>query len=226
MQDRIHELRDQSTAAQRAVADFKAKNNIVDTGGRLMTDQQLSEINTQYILAQKHTAEMKARLDRIQDIINSPSAPDATVTDTLKSDVITKLREQYLDLKAREADWSARYGVNHLAAVNLRNQMAELRKSILDELSRIAETYKSDYDIAKQGELAIQNGLAQAVTESKSTDQAQVALRDLESSAETNHTLYNNFLQRYMEAIQQESFPITEARLITSATPPSAGKRS
>ena len=220
LQDRIHELRDQSTAAQRAVADFKAKNNIVDTGGRLMTDQQLSEINTQYILAQKHTAEMKARLDRIQDIVNSPSAPDATVTDTLKSDVITKLREQYLDLKAREADWSARYGVNHLAAVNLRNQMAELRKSILDELNRIAETYKSDYDIAKQGELAIQNGLSQAVTESKSTDQAQVALRDLESSAETNHTLYNNFLQRYMEAIQQESFPITEARVITSATPP------
>jgi succinoglycan biosynthesis transport protein ExoP len=163
---------------------------------------------------------MKARLDRIQQITNSPDAPDATVTDTLKNDVITKLREQYLDLKAREADWSARYGSQHLAAVNLRNQMAEIRRSILDELNRIAESYKSDYEIAQQGELALQKGLSSAVTESQTTDQAQVTLRDLESSAETDRTLYNNFLQRYMEAIQQESFPITEARVITSATPP------
>jgi polysaccharide biosynthesis transport protein len=220
LQDRIHELRDQATVSARAVVNFKAQNNIVDTGGRLMTDQQLSELNTQYILAQKQTAEMKARLDRIQKIIGSADAPDATVTDTLKSDVITKLREQYLDLKAREADWSARYGSEHLAAVHLRNQMAEIRRSIVDELNRIAETYKSDYDIAKQGTAAIEKGLSQAVTESQTSGQAQVALRDLESSAQTNRTLYDNFLQRYMEAVQQESFPITEARVITFATPP------
>jgi len=220
LQDRIRELRDQAAASEQAVVTFKAKNNIVDTGGRLMTDQQLSEINTQYILAQKHTAEMKARLDRIEEIISSPNAPDATVTETLSSNVITKLREQYLDLKEREADWSARYGSEHLAAVALRNQMAEIRRSIMDELNRIAESYKSDYEIAKQGELSIQKSVSQAVTDSQTTDQAQVTLRNLQSSAETGRTLYNNFLQRYMEAIQQQSFPITEARLITAATPP------
>ena len=34
--------------------------------------------------------------------------------------------------------------------------------------------------------------------------------------------MYDNFLQRYMEAVQQESFPITEARLISAALPPLA----
>jgi polysaccharide biosynthesis transport protein len=219
LQDRIGELRDQATAAERAVASYKANNNIVDTGGRLMSEQQLSELNTQFILAQKQTAEMKARLDRVEQIINA-GAPDGTVTDTLKNDVITKLREQYLELKSREADWSARYGANHLAAVHLRNQMAELRRSIVDELNRIAETYKSDYEIAKQGEAAVQKGLSQAVSESQTSGQAQVTVHDLESSALTARTLYDNFLQRYMEAVQQQSFPITEARVITFATPP------
>jgi succinoglycan biosynthesis transport protein ExoP len=219
LQDRIRDLRQQSSTAERSVVDFKTKNNIVDTGGHLMNEQQLSELNSQLVLAQARTAEAQARLDRAQEIIKS-EIPDATVTDTLKNDVITKLRQQYLDLKAKEADWSIRYGKNHLAAVSLRNQMYQIRQSILDELGRIAETYKSDYEIAKQREQALREGLSQAVTNSQTTNQAQVALHDLESSAQSYKALYDNFLQRYMESVQQQTFPITEARVITAASPP------
>jgi succinoglycan biosynthesis transport protein ExoP len=52
------------------------------------------------------------------------------------------------------------------------------------------------------------------------TSQAQVSLRDLESNAQTYRALYDNFLQRYMESVQQQSFPVTEARVITAATRP------
>ena len=54
----------------------------------------------------------------------------------------------------------------------------------------------------------------------RTTDTAQVTLRDLQSTAQTYKTLYDNFLQRYMEAVQQQSFPITEARLISPASRP------
>ena len=47
LQDRLNELRGQASAAERAVIDYKTKNNIVDTGGRLIIDeQQLGELNT------------------------------------------------------------------------------------------------------------------------------------------------------------------------------------
>jgi succinoglycan biosynthesis transport protein ExoP len=221
LQDRIRELREQSTAAERAVVDFKAKNNIVNTGtgGRLMNEQHLSELNSQLVLAQAKTAEAQAKYSRIQDILKLEIS-DATVTDTLQSEVITKLRQQYLELKAKEAEWSARYGSDHLAAVNLRNQMYQIRRSIVDELGRIAETYKSDYEIAKQRVAALQNGLAESVSNSQTTDQAQVMMHELESSAQSYKTLYDNFLQRYMESVQQQTFPITEARVITAASPP------
>ena len=87
------------------------------------------------------------------------SSAAATVTDTLHNEVITKLRQQYLDLGAKEADWTARYGRNHLAVVNLRNQRREIRLSILDELRRIAETYKSEFEIAKARENSVQKSL-------------------------------------------------------------------
>jgi succinoglycan biosynthesis transport protein ExoP len=45
-------------------------------------------------------------------------------------------------------------------------------------------------------------------------------LRELERESETYRTLYQTFMQRYQEAIQQQSFPVSEARVITAATPP------
>jgi succinoglycan biosynthesis transport protein ExoP len=219
LQDRIKELREQSTTAERAVVDFRAKNNIIDTGGRLMNEQQLVELNSGLMQARAQTAEAKARLERIDQITKS-DLPDGTVTDTLKNDVITKLRDQYMDFSRKEADWSRRYGASHLAAVNMRNQMAEIRRNILDELQRIAQSYKSDYEIAKAREDSISSTLGEIVSQSQTTNQAQITLRELESTAQTYRALHDNFLQRYMESVQQQSFPITEARVITEATPP------
>ena len=123
-------------------------------------------------------------------------------------------------MAARQADWAARYGADHLAVVNLRNQMREIQNSIRNELQRIAETYKSDFEIATQHEQSVRKQLSDAVAQSQVTSQAQVSLRDLESNAQTYRALYDNFLQRYMETVQQQSFPVTEARVITAATRP------
>ncbi|KAA2236914.1 polysaccharide biosynthesis tyrosine autokinase [Salinarimonas soli] len=219
LQDRIKELREQANVAEQRVQEFRAKNGIVDTGRGLLSEQQLSDVNTQLAMARALTAETKAKLDRITDVARG-DVPDATVTDALRNEVITRLRAQYLDISARFSDWSARYGANHTATVNLRNQMQEIRRSILDELRRIGETYKSDYEIARAREQSLQDSLAGLVSQAGVTGQAQVQLRDLESSAQTARNLYDSFLQRFMEATQQQTFPISEARLITAATPP------
>jgi succinoglycan biosynthesis transport protein ExoP len=223
LQERLKELREQSTTAERAVVDFKAKNNIVDTGGRLMNEQQLAELNSGLIQARAATAEAKARLDRVQQILaagdlNPATSVTATVTDSLHNEVITKLRQQYLEYDARVSDWTRKYGAAHLAVINLRNQMQELRRTMFEELRRIAETYKSDYEIAKTREDSVQNSLNRIVSESQTTNEAQITLHNLESSAQTYRALYDNFLQRYMESVQQQTFPISETRLITPAT--------
>ncbi|MDQ8727640.1 GNVR domain-containing protein [Bradyrhizobium sp. LHD-71] len=240
LQDRMKELREQASTAERAVADFRAKNNIVDAGGRLLTDQQLAEVNSAATIARTQRAEAEARLARISSIlevddrteptVSSPLIESlATVTDTLSNPVIVKLRQQYLELAGRASDWSTRFGPTHLAVVNLRNQMREIRRSIADELRRIAETYKSDLAIAKAREEAAQKSLTDTIAISNDTSQAQIVLRDLESNAQSARALADNFLQLYMVSVQQQSFPITEARVITEASQPlgpSAPKKS
>lgn len=219
LQERIRTLRSQVSSAERAVADFKAKNNLTSSNGRLVSDQQLSEINSQLVTARAASAEAKARLDRIEDVLRNPLS-DGNVADAQKNEVIINLRKRYTELQQREADWSKKYGRDHLAAVNLRNQMQEIRRTINGELEQIAQGYRSDYEIASAREQALQSSFSTAVGETQSTDQSQIQLRELESNAQSYRTLYDTFLQRYMEAIQQQSFPITEARLISPAAVP------
>ena len=218
MQARIAELKEQSASADRAVEDFKDKNNMISADGRLVNEQQVGELSSQLVLAKKRTAEAQARLDRIQSVLRSDTV-DATVADSLNNLIVSKLREKYLDDANKEADWSKRFGPNHLGAVNMRNQMKGILASIREELVRLGETYKSDLAIAKLNQEAAEKELAGAVAQSQETNQVKVTLRQLESSAKTLRSQYDGLLQRYTETLQQQSFPVTEARMITPAEP-------
>ncbi len=219
LSDRIAELREEANSAARIVQNYKSANNIVDTNRGSMLDQQLAEVNSQLTLSRAQTAEAKARLERIGEIMTG-DAPEATVTDALKNDVVSRLRTQLLETTKRADEWSRRYGAGHIAVLNQRSEIAQLRRSLLDELNRIAETYKSEYEIAKVREDSVQRSLDELVQKNALSGQAGVKLRELESSAQTYRALYENFLQRYTEAIQQQTFPNTEARVITPATRP------
>lgn len=219
LQQRSAELREQATASDRAVQTFKTQNNIVGTSRGLMNEQQLTDVNTQLIQARAATSEAKARLDRI-DAISDKDLAQPTVTDALNNPVITRLRAQYLDLSAQYSDWSARYGKTHQASVNLANRMEELRKSIADEVKRIGDAYRSDYEIAKSRETSLEENLKNLVSQAGNTGQAQVKLRDLESAADTYRNLYNSFLEKQQQAMQNQSFPISESRIISTAVKP------
>jgi polysaccharide biosynthesis transport protein len=232
LQDRLNELQHQAVAAERAVIDYKTKNGIVDTGGRLINDQELAELNTALTQARAATEEAQVRFDRVTQVLrdDNPALKAAATVDpnspfvkeTLQNPIIIQLRQQYIDLAQREALFSSKYGENHLAVVNLRNRMQEIHRTMVGELNQIAAAYKSEYDIAKAHVNSLEKSLAATVAGSRTTNKAQIELRQLESAAQTYRALYDNFQQRYMDSVQQESLPTTEARVITRASPPLA----
>ena len=198
LQDRIRELGEQSTTADRAVSEFKTKNNLLQTStGQLVDDQQVSELNTRLIDARAQTGAAQARLDRINQVLRADGA--GTVSDTLNNPIVTQLRTKYLELTNREAEWSVRLGSNHAAVVNVRRQIQEIRNSLRGELERTAETYKSDFEISKQRQQAIEKQLTGAEEQAHASGHSHAILRELESNARTYHALYDNLLQRYEE---------------------------
>jgi succinoglycan biosynthesis transport protein ExoP len=227
LEERIGELRQQASDAYKAVQDFKSANSIIiGADGKLASEVELDQLGTALAKARSDTTQARAKLDRIQRVLEQRSAkeslniPDPVVTDALSNPVITKLRQQFLDDQNRESEWSSRYGPDHQAARNLRAEMAALQRAIWDEISRIAESYKSELQIAKSQEESIDKRMLEVFQQSGTKRQSQVRLRELETASNTYRGIYETFLSRFTQSVQQQSFPSTEARLVTLATPP------
>jgi succinoglycan biosynthesis transport protein ExoP len=233
LQERLQALREQAASAERAAIEYRAKNNIVVAGGGLMNEKELSDISGGLVSARVHTSDVQARLERLQAVRKAyqqdrPNSgeEDETVPEAMSSPIISPLRAKYLDLVNREADWSVRYGKNHTAVVNLRNQIRDIRRSIRDELGRIEENLKSEYEIAKKRADELDKSQANLISQSTGTNQALVTYFSLDAAAKSYRKLYDNFLQRHTESVQQQTFPISEARQISSASAVKTGPKT
>lgn len=236
LQERLQNLRDQAAAAERAVVQFKAKNNIVSAGGTLMSEQQLGDTSAALGKARAQVANLQARLERMDAVRQSYQqeysrdqpglAVGENFSEAMSSGIINSLRTRYLDLINREADFSARYGPGHVSVQNLRNQLRDLRRSIADELGRIEETAKGELEIAQKGQRELEASLTSALSKTQDANQAQVTLFSLEAAAKSYRSLYDNFLQQHTEAVQRQTYPISDARLISSASVTQTGPQT
>jgi polysaccharide biosynthesis transport protein len=230
LEQRIGELRKQASDAYKEVQDFKSQNGIIiGTDGKLASEVELDQLGVALARARADTSQAKAKLDRIERVLEQRPAdpnkesfniPDPIVTDALSNPVITRLRQQFLDDQNRESEWSTRYGSDHQAARNLRAEMAALQRAIWDEITRIAESYKSELQITRTQEESIERRMGEVFQQSSSTRQKQVRLRELETAANTYRNIYETFLSRFTQSVQQQSFPSTEARVVTFASAP------
>jgi succinoglycan biosynthesis transport protein ExoP len=196
-----------------------------------MNDKQVTEANDQLAKARARTEDLKARLARMAAVREAygedrPALFDETITEATGNAIINGLRTRYLELVNREADFSAKYGANHSAVVNTRNQIRAIRTSIRDELGRIEQTFRSELQIAQRRQDELEKSLSTIISQSTVTSQAQVALFSLESAAQSYRKLYDNFLQRHTEVVQQQSFPIVEARSLSPASVNKTGPKA
>ena len=67
LQERLAQLAEQTTAAERAVVAFKQENNIVSADGRRIDEHNLADLNTRLVAARTQSSEVSARLTRTRD---------------------------------------------------------------------------------------------------------------------------------------------------------------
>lgn len=218
LQDRIGELKDKSLEADTKVQQFRSEHGLLSVDGKLVNEQQLADANAQLSDARAKLAEAEAKVQRIDTIAKTGSV-DAATDEAINSSVISDLRKKYLDASRREAEITKRLGSAHIAAVNLRSEMTQYERLVFEELSRIGQSYHSDFQIAKTRLESLEENFRKMMVQTAGDNKTLVTLRELERESETYKELYKTFLQRYQQAIQQQSFPITDARVITAASP-------
>ncbi|WP_232627971.1 GumC family protein [Methylobacterium sp. Leaf118] len=216
--DRLGEQRERVREAENRAEAYRAKNDLVRSNGRLVTEQQLGEINVSLSAAQAKTAELKARLDQIEATRRS-GAPEA-INEAIQSNTVGKLRAQYAELAERQADLRTQLGARHPSILAVTTQLQEVRGLITAELGRIAQAARADYERAAASERAMSAHLARLRGESAATNQAAVKLRELEREVESSRSVYTTFLTRAREIEERAGIDATNARVVTRAIPP------
>lgn len=226
LQERLSNLKDSARKASMEVARYKAQNGLTSTRGELVSEQQLSDINSQLILAQADLASASARYNQYEQIVESGrdnAVKNATVSNKeTDNSVIDALKGRYLTVSNRADQIEQQFGKDHPQAVGLRKEQENLADQIYAELKHITTGYKNEYDVAKSRVDSLQENIARLTRETSDANKSLVHLKGLEQRADTLNTLYQSFLSRYEQAQQQQSFPIAKARVISAASTPTA----
>ena len=221
MKQRADEFRELYVNTNLEVQKFRADNNLLQAKGTLISDQQFTEMTTQLVAAQAETAQAKARYQHLKNIIDS-NQTESAVTESFSNPVINELRTKYLNAlnNMKELEVSHKLEPTHEAVVRLKNTMNELGSRLFEELGRIAESYRTDYEVAAAREKSLADNVKRQQGVAVTANDAQVQLSQLEQKAESYKLLYESYLQRYQGSSQQETFPVTDSHVISAAAPP------
>lgn len=219
LSERVTALRAQLETSERALAEHRAKHNLVSAQAGTLAEQQATEINTQLVTARAQTVEKRAKYEQAQKILDGGAGIES-VAAVVDSPAIVGLRTQAADLARQEADLLTRYGPEHPSVVKLRAERADIRRQISQEVARVVQTLKTDYQFALKKEQSLEASL-QELTGTSGNEQALIRLRELERDAQANRALYESLLTRFKEAEQQTSLQSAESRVIAPAFEPS-----
>ena len=196
----IEELRTKVAESEAAVEHFRASSGLYEGSNNVtLNAQQLSELNSQLILAAAQKSEAEARARLIKKMLNDNGDIDAT-PEVLKSELIGRLIEQRVQVQRQLAELSATLLPSHPRIKQLNSELADVRTQIRDEANKIVHGLENESEVASARETSLRNSLNDAKSQSSGQGDAEIKLRALEREAKANRDLLESYLARYRDA--------------------------
>jgi uncharacterized protein involved in exopolysaccharide biosynthesis/Mrp family chromosome partitioning ATPase len=216
---RLNEQRQRVQEAEDKVQQYKTEKHIVSASGQFISEQQLTDLNTELAAARARTLTLRAQIDQLAQLRKNGASTDSTA-EALQSAVVSKLREQEATLLQRASDLQSTLGPRHPDTISMQQQRANIKQMIAVELGRVVKSAQVDYERAQDNERRLAERLEQLKTSNLATGQDLVTLRELERELEASRSVYSAYLVRANETREQAGIDSTNARVITRATPP------
>ena len=214
----IDNLRKKVSDAEAKVEDFRSKSSLfVGTNNTTLSNQQMGEVNTQLNNARSMKADAESRARLIKEMLQSGKPIEAS--EVVNSELMRRLSEQRVTLRAQLAEQSSTLLGNHPRIKELKAQLGDLDNQIRDEAAKISRSLESDARIAGGRVDGLTASLEQLKKQATSTNGQDVLLRALEREAKAQRDLLETYLGKYREASTRETIDTapTEGRIISRA---------
>src|SRR5262249_34924006 len=139
----------------RGVEEYRAANKLTSYStqakGTSLTAQQLTELNSQLVLASAERSQKEATLRQIRELLKSPGGA-ATAGQVLASPIIQQLSQQETDVSRRAAEASTIYGEKHPIIAKLRSESEEIQRRMSNEIGKVVRNLASELSISQSRE--------------------------------------------------------------------------
>jgi polysaccharide biosynthesis transport protein len=214
----IDNLRGKVAEAEARVEDFRSKSSLfVGTNNTTLSNQQMGEINTQLNNARALKSDIEAKARLIREMLQGGKPIEAS--EVLNSELMRRLSEQRVTLRAQLAEQSSTLLDNHPRIKELKAQLGDLDRQIRDEAGKISRSLDNDARIAGGRVESLGASLDQLKKQAASSNGQDVQLRALEREAKAQRDLLESYLAKFREANTRENIDAApgDGRIISRA---------
>ncbi|MGJ8545983.1 MAG: GumC family protein [Sulfitobacter sp.] len=222
LEGRLFETGRLAQEAQMEEEQFRLETGITALGGGAsLEEQQLVETARQLLEAKTATATAQARLDTLLLLIEQ-DVSDIAIDDANSDGQTERLRDDIRTTIARVSALRQRYGANHQTVIAAQRGLEQLTDEMAQVLVRVVSAYRSNLAVAKGTERLIETELERLKLLKTHSDLAGARLAELQSRTATYRRMYANMMERLIGALEKQTFPLGNARVVTAATRPLA----
>lgn len=213
---RLAQLRQDVTDAENASETFRRISGLQDSGGQLISAQQMSQLNSQLAEARRALTEAKTRYEDLspggQRALDSSSAQASTTLTNLLAQ--QSAARQELDTLSRTA------GPRHPNFRAAESRVATLSTQVDAEVTRVVAVARTDYEQAQAVVTTLEASLVAAQFDVSQDNASQVHLRGLERDAAAKAAIYETFMARARQMTEREQIDSTNVQVISAPVEP------
>lgn len=225
--EHLNELRKKVESSHQALYLFRSQHGLLDGQHRQsVAVQKVTELNSELVKAEVKKAEAETRYEQIKRALRGQTSNGAinwsnlgSSTEVLSSPLIQSLRTQEIKASNQVAELSEKYGELHPKLAHAKSELQGLRGKLQEEVQKIYDSMKHEYDVAVARESAIREAVARNKKEKIRLEQYEIEQGILEREAESSQHLYDMFLKVSKEADVSSAMRVSNVYLADPAVP-------
>lgn len=216
-ESRLADLRETITAAESAVEKFRSQHGIILGESGTLSEQRLTELNTQLIRNRTELFEKEAMVTKLQDAL-SAGGDVSWLEEIFNSDLLVSLREDLGVARQRNETVSELFGESSPEVAQISALITELQTRAGAEVERLKKILQSDVDLARSRDAFLIKSIDGVSGEVASQSGQLKKLNELQRTVDIYTLLYQQLLERAEDAQTSTQIDQFSARLISPAT--------
>jgi capsular exopolysaccharide synthesis family protein len=200
MTQKAEEEKEKLQESEAYLQKYMRDNNIVTIEDRItVVPQKLTEFSSQLSRAEARRKELYSIYQQVQQATSDSSVSLEAIPAIVSDASIQSIRNNILQVQQRITELSKKYGPKHPLMVKALSEQEGLVKKKKEEILRVSNSIKNEYDLAQANEDNLRNLLETTRAEALGLNEKFVQYEVLKREVESNRAMYDALFSRLKE---------------------------